>query len=141
MFGVTLIDVVTYQRLEYFSHYEMIHFSNWKYPMNQKQISIANAREALAKLPRCNAKSRQTGEPCKLAGLGKGGKCRFHGGASTGRPITSGKNTKQALLAKDTIRLLLGVIKTMQGGKLKSFKPGHMTESRYDEISNRLKKA
>lgn len=36
----------------------------------------------------CGARSRQTGKPCRLASLGPGGRCRFHGGSSTG-PVTA----------------------------------------------------
>ena len=108
--------------------------------MNQKQLSMQHARSKLAELPKCGARSKQTGAPCKLVGVGNGGRCRFHGGASTGRPVKTGKNTKKALLAKDTIRLLLGAIKIFHGGKLKRFKPGHLTQSRWNEISDQLKK-
>jgi hypothetical protein len=39
---------------------------------------------------RCNAKTRK-GAPCQARGLGKGGRCRFHGGASTGPKTPAGK--------------------------------------------------
>jgi hypothetical protein len=48
--------------------------------------TAANRREALAladDMTRCGAKTRQ-GTPCKAIGLGKGGRCKNHGGASTG---------------------------------------------------------
>jgi len=41
-------------------------------------------------LTRCNAKTRK-GAPCQARGLGKGGRCRFHGGASTGPRTPEGK--------------------------------------------------
>jgi len=34
--------------------------------------------------PRCGALARSTGKPCKAPGKGRGGRCRRHGGASTG---------------------------------------------------------
>ena len=46
------------------------------------------ARAVLASLPRCTAKSRQSGMQCKNPGLGAGGKCRFHGGASISEKAT-----------------------------------------------------
>lgn len=32
----------------------------------------------------CGAHARSTGEPCRRAGAGRGGRCRLHGGASRG---------------------------------------------------------
>ena len=78
--------------------------------------------------------SRQTGEPCKLPGTGAGGRCRFQGGASTGRPPTHGRTTKKAKLNRDWIRLLLGMIAQTQGGKVRLFKPGRITTERVEEV-------
>lgn len=96
--------------------------------------SLLKAREALAALPRCTASSRQTGEPCRLPGTGAGGKCRFHGGASTGRPPTTGRKTKSAQLERDWLRLLLGLITQHQGGKTRFFKPGRISDERAQEV-------
>jgi hypothetical protein len=98
--------------------------------------SLLKARIALAAKPRCTAMSRQTGEPCKLPGTGAGGKCRFHGGASTGRPPTNRRKTKQAMLERDWARLLLGAVASYQGGKVKFFKPGRLTVQRVQEVLN-----
>lgn len=95
---------------------------------------IEKARAVLANLPRCGATSRQTGEPCKLPGTGAGGRCRFHGGASTGRPPAHGRSTKRAKLERDWVRLLLGLVHVTQGGNLKHFKPGRLTHQRVEEI-------
>jgi hypothetical protein len=46
---------------------------------------LAAARAA----PRCGAKSRRTGEPCKSAAMANG-RCRMHGGASTGPRTAEG---------------------------------------------------
>lgn len=97
--------------------------------------SIQKARQVLAALPRCSAVARQTGVQCKNPGTGAGGKCRFHGGASTGRPAIHGHATKQAKLHRDWVRLLLGVIHTSNGGKSSGFlKPGHLTAERSTEL-------
>lgn len=96
--------------------------------------SLLKARAALAALPRCSAKSRQTGEPCKLPGTGAGGKCRFHGGASTGRPPTHGRDTQRAQLERDWIRFLLGIVANRERKPLKFFKPGRLTPERIEEI-------
>ena len=71
---------------------------------------MTKARAVLAALPRCTAKSRQSGVQFKNLGLGAGSKCRFHGGASTGRPPTHGRLTKANLLNRDWVRLFLGVL-------------------------------
>ncbi len=68
------------------------------------------ARTVLAQLQRCAAKARSTGLPCKNPGLGAGGRCWFHGGASAGRPPTHGWGTKQAKLARDWALLLAAVL-------------------------------
>lgn len=43
----------------------------------------------------CGAHCRTTGQPCKNHPMANG-RCRMHGGKSTGRPITSGLHTKEA---------------------------------------------
>lgn len=95
---------------------------------------IETARSVLASLPRCTATARQTGEQCRLPGTGAGGKCRFHGGASNGRPPTHALNTKRYQLERDWIRLLLGVVHMQHGGTTKFFKPGRLTEWRIKEL-------
>ena len=44
----------------------------------------------------CGAHCRTTGEPCKNYKMDNG-RCRMHGGKSTGRPKTHGNFTKEAL--------------------------------------------
>ena len=96
---------------------------------------IEKARIVLASLPRCAATSRQTGEPCKNPGLGAGGRCRFHGGASIGRPPTHGRLTKENLLNRDWVRLLLGVLAVeLPGFKVSWFNPGSMTMARCNAV-------
>ncbi len=43
----------------------------------------------------CGAHCRTTGEPCKSYPM-PNGRCRMHGGKSTGRPVTSGMFTNEA---------------------------------------------
>lgn len=103
--------------------------------MNQvNKRSPLKARSVLAALPRCGARSHQTGEPCKLPGTGAGGKCRFHGGKSTGRPPTHGRTTKKARLERDWLRLLLGLCAAQEGVPVKAFKPGRLTAERVAEL-------
>ncbi len=63
------------------------------------------ARLALALHPRCGAKCR-SGEPCKNASM-KNGRCRMHGGKSTGAPIKHGQRTKAAIAQRKADRLLI----------------------------------
>lgn len=40
---------------------------------------------------RCGAYARSTGQPCRAWGLGRGGRCKNHGGASTGPRTPEGR--------------------------------------------------
>lgn len=40
---------------------------------------------------RCGAKAHSTGEPCRSKDIHKNGRCRFHGGLSTGPKTAEGK--------------------------------------------------
>jgi len=48
------------------------------------------------KIRYCGAKTRATGKPCRGSAMANG-RCRLHGGASTGRPVTTGLWTKGAV--------------------------------------------
>lgn len=54
----------------------------------------------------CGAHSRRTGEPCKSPPMANG-RCRMHGGASTGRPITHGMTTRKAKADRAKLRELI----------------------------------
>lgn len=41
--------------------------------------------------PRCGAWARSTGRPCRAKGNGRGGRCKHHGGASTGPKTAEGR--------------------------------------------------
>jgi len=97
--------------------------------------TMAKARAVLGSLPRCAATSRQSGVQCKNPGLGAGGECPFHGGASTGRPPTHGRLTKANLLNRDWVRLLIGVLALEHPGfKVSWFNPGSMKAARASEV-------
>jgi hypothetical protein len=68
------------------------------HPMHQ-------ARQALALHPKCEAKCR-SGEPCQNPSM-KNGRCRMHGGKSTGAPIKHGQRTKAAIAQRKADRLLI----------------------------------
>lgn len=104
--------------------------------MNASRLMVA-ARNVLASSPRCGALARSTGLACKKPGLGAGGRCRHHGGASTGRPMIHGKFTNERALNNDWCRLLLGLIYEIHGKPKTSsgwLKPGRLTKSRVCEL-------
>ena len=83
--------------------------------------NIKRAREVLDALPRCKAKSRQTGQPCKLPGTGNGGRCRFHGGRA-GRKPTHGRYTKAYKMKLEWSTFLLAMVHALEGGKKTHFR-------------------
>jgi hypothetical protein len=59
--------------------------------LKRQQEAQERARlRAIRKRP-CGAKTRK-GHPCRAKGLGRGGKCKFHGGASTGPTTQNGRD-------------------------------------------------
>ncbi|MBK6591263.1 MAG: hypothetical protein IPG23_00270 [Burkholderiales bacterium] len=60
----------------------------------------------------CGAHSRRTGEPCKGLAMANG-RCKMHGGLSTGRPIVSGMYTKKAKADRAKLRELIRAVKTL----------------------------
>ena len=73
---------------------------------------IHQARAALANHPRCGAFARTTGEPCKTPAM-PNGRCRMHGGQSTGRPIISGKYSNEAKQRRRETRALLRALREL----------------------------
>ncbi len=63
--------------------------------MKTEHNPMREAREALSNHPRCGAHCRTTNAPCMSAAMANG-RCRLHGGKSTGRPVTHGQRTKEA---------------------------------------------
>jgi hypothetical protein len=99
--------------------------------------SMRKARDALDQLPRCGAYSRRSGQPCRNPVMANGkGRCRMHGGTSTGRPPTHGKTTQAYLLQRDWVRLLLAVISYHSDHKVRQLRPTLMTAARAEEVLN-----
>jgi len=73
---------------------------------------MREARAALAKHPRCGAYCRTTGEACKAPAMANG-RCRMHGGKSTGRPIVHGRATKEARAQRREVRELLKALREL----------------------------
>ena len=97
--------------------------------------SMQKARAALDQLARCGAYSRRSGEPCRNPVMANGkGRCRMHGGTSTGRPPTHRKTTQAYLLQRDWVRLLLAVIAYHSNHKSRQLKPKLMTAARAEQV-------
>jgi hypothetical protein len=75
--------------------------------MKSELNPIHKARAALAKHPRCGAHCRTTGAPCRIAAMANG-RCRMHGGKSTGRPVTHGQRTKAAKANRQKVKEVMG---------------------------------
>jgi len=67
--------------------------------MSKPYIPFANIRY-------CGAKARSTGKPCRGSAM-QNGRCRLHGGASTGRPIKTGRWTKAAIQQRKAVNVLI----------------------------------
>jgi hypothetical protein len=52
--------------------------------------------------PKCGAYARNTGKPCQAPGLGRGGRCKLHGGKSTG-PRTEAGKARSAQAARESM--------------------------------------
>lgn len=50
----------------------------------------------------CGAKAKSTGEPCKSERIYRNGRCKFHGGLSTGPKSADGKSTSLGNLKQFT---------------------------------------
>jgi hypothetical protein len=75
------------------------------------------AADPFAGLAKCGARNRR-GEPCRRVGNGRNGRCRLHGGASTGAPrgerngpYKTGFYTADAIAERRRIRALIREMK------------------------------
>lgn len=71
--------------------------------------AMREARAALEHHPRCGAKARTTGKPCKGWAM-KNGRCRMHGGKA-GRKPTHGRYSKAAIEQRREVRELLRALR------------------------------
>ena len=62
----------------------------------------------------CGARSRQTGKPCRLVSLCPGGRCKYHGGLSSGPRTAVGK-------AKAARNLRFDQVRSCRGGRHSNF--------------------
>lgn len=75
----------------------------------------------------CGAHARTTGKPCQKPPMANG-RCRNHGGLSTGRPIKSGLYTKAAIEQRRKFRKLIRQLNelsaSLRTGQIKNTAPG-----------------
>jgi hypothetical protein len=72
---------------------------------------MQSAFEALALHPRCGARAKTTGCPCRGWAM-KNGRCRMHGGRA-GRKPTHGRFTKEAFAERRQNRELVRSLRTL----------------------------
>ena len=77
--------------------------------MKNKPNPMQRAFDALKLAPKCGAFARTTGETCKNASMANG-RCRMHGGKSSGRPVTHGQRTKLAKQNRLQVREILNLL-------------------------------
>lgn len=63
-------------------------------------------------IPRCGAYARTTGKPCQGPAMANG-RCRMHGGTSTGRPRFSGLYTKEAKKQRKEVKDLIKALRDL----------------------------
>lgn len=73
---------------------------------------MKNSGKPMQESWRCGAFARTTGQPCRNAGMANG-RCRMHGGKSTGRPVIHGRYAKQAMAEMKSARLVLKAIRAL----------------------------
>jgi len=78
--------------------------------MENNGKSMRKALAALALHPKCGAFCRTTGKAC-LGYAMSNGRCRMHGGKSTGRPTIHGRDTKAAMKLRRDVRDVLRALK------------------------------
>ena len=74
---------------------------------------LAMARLALARLERCGAHARQTGKPCGQFPMANG-RCRLHGGKSTGPDPKHGRRSRAAKQNRQLMHVLLSAVRATQ---------------------------
>ncbi len=74
--------------------------------MKNQPNPMQRAFDALKLAPKCGAFARTTGAPCRNASMANG-RCRMHGGKSSGRPIMHGQRTKLAKQNRLQVREIL----------------------------------
>ncbi len=67
---------------------------------------------AMQQAPRCGAHSRRSGLPCKCPAMANG-RCRMHGGLSSGRPTTHGRYTRESIRKRTEFRKIFAELKAI----------------------------
>jgi len=80
--------------------------------MKSQPNPMEKALEALKTAPKCLAYARTTGQPCKNASM-PNGRCKMHGGKSTGPKPKHGQRTKKTLKNMAEVKFLIRKINTI----------------------------
>lgn len=67
---------------------------------------------------RCGAHARSTGNPCKNFAMLGSSRCKFHGGASKGRPKIHGKRTARHEREQALARVLIKLLHATHGNEI-----------------------
>jgi hypothetical protein len=67
--------------------------------------------------PRCGAHARTTGQPCRNGAM-KNGRCRMHGGKSTGPRPKHGRYTRAAIEERRKVRALVRGLRGIAAGRI-----------------------
>ena len=73
---------------------------------------MTNPMQGLIDAPRCGAYARTTGNPCKGWAM-PNGRCRMHGGKSTGRPVIHGRYTKEKKAQRKETREIIRAMREL----------------------------
>ena len=80
--------------------------------MNNRGHLMIEARCALARHPKCGAKSKRSQQPCKSPAMANG-RCYMHGGRAKGSPQKHGWFTQQALDDRREVSRVLSQLKQL----------------------------
>ena len=57
-------------------------------------------------MQRCGANAKRTQQPCRAPAMANG-RCKYHGGKSNGRPVTTGQWTKKGIQQRKAVSQLI----------------------------------
>ena len=73
--------------------------------------------------PRCGAHCRTTGQPCQNGAIKRSGRCRMHGGQSTGPKPKHGRYTHAAIEQRREAKRLARALKAIAHGRFSRLDP------------------
>lgn len=91
---------------------------NEKQPHSQRYGKLKNGNPPcdLSALPRCDAIAKHSQERCKQPAMANG-KCRFHGGKSTGPPVGNKNAFRHGLYTAEVMKEKKAIAKLIRNAK------------------------